>query len=298
MHSTKLPLLAAFLLTACAQMGIETDTGPRPLRVVSDRTVTGFVFPESVGCDATEKVLYVSNFGGTELKPGEKDGKGYIMKVGLDGRVIEQRAFNETFNKPKGLWIAGSRLWVTDIDSVWIFDTKTKQGRRLPIPGAVFANDPAVSGGRLYVSDNRGDQVFAIEPADFLAASVQPKITPMGKGRNINPNGLWPGLDGSVIIAGFAGADNPRGLQWMTRAGESMSLAPPVGMLDGLYEMGDGSLLVTDWKTGSLNHWTSQEGMRVLAKDFKGPADFCVMGESVYVPDLVQSQLRIIRLGR
>jgi hypothetical protein len=37
--------------------------------------------------------------------------------------------------------------------------------------------------------------------------------------------------------------------------------------------------------------------MKTLAKDFKGPADFCVMGESVYVPDLVKSEIRIIKLG-
>jgi hypothetical protein len=29
----------------------------------------------------------------------------------------------------------------------------------------------------------------------------------------------------------------------------------------------------------------------------KGPAGFCVMGESVYVPDLVKSEIRIIKPG-
>ena len=255
MHMKKLPLLAAMLLAACAHMG-GTQTESRPVRVVSETTITGFAFPESVGCDATERVLYVSNFGGTELKPGEKDGKGYIMKVALDGKVLEQRAFNVTMNKPKGQWIEGSRLWVTDIDSVWIFDTRSKQSRRLPIPGAVFSNDPAVSGGVLYVSDNRGDQVFAIEPADFLAANTQPKVTVMAKGREINPNGLWPARDGSLLMAGFAGADKARGIQSMARGGAIQALAAPGGMLDGLYEMRDGTILYTDWKTGSLNSST------------------------------------------
>ncbi len=297
MHMKKLPLLASLLLAACAHMG-SMDTDTRPVRMVSESTITGFAFPESVGCDATERVLYVSNFGGTELKPGEKDGKGYIMKVSLDGKVLEQRAFNVTMNKPKGQWIEGSRLWVTDIDSVWIFDTRSKQSRRLPIPGAVFANDPAVSGGVLYVSDNRGDQVFSIEPADFLAANVQPKVTSLLKGREINPNGLWPARDGSLLMAGFAGADKARGIQSMARGGAVQALAAPGGMLDGLYEMRDGTILYTDWKTGSLNSWTPKAGVQMLARDFKGPADFCVMGESVYVPDLVKSEIRVIRLGR
>ena len=297
MHPTKLALAAALTLAACAQTGGgPADT--RPLRVVSDTTVTGFTFPESVGCDASQKVLYVSNFGGTELKPGEKDGKGYIMKVGLDGKVLERRVFDETMNKPKGIWIDGRRLWVTDIDAVWIFDTRTKRSRRLPLPGAVFANDPAVSGNVLYVSDNRSDQVFAVEPADFLEGAALPKVTSLWKGKDINPNGLWPARDGSLLMAGFAGADKPRGLHAMGRNGEAKALAQRVGMLDGLHEMRDGTILVTDWKTGSLNRWSAAGGMEILARDFKGPADFCVMDESVYVPDLVKSELRIVRLGR
>jgi hypothetical protein len=296
MHRSKLLLACAAILAGCAHMDTGSDT--RPLRVVSDTTIGGFTYPESVGCDARQNVLYVSNFGGTELKSGEKDGKGYIMKVALDGRVLEQRAFDETMNKPKGLWIEGTRLWVTDIDAVWIFDTRTKKGRRLPIPGAQFANDPAVSGGVLYVSDNRADQLFSVEPADFLDAGVQPTIKAVWKDKNINPNGLYPARDGSLLMAGLKGADAPRGLYSMSRSGEITTLAAPFGRLDGLYEMRDGSILATDWTNGSLFRWTPKEGVQVLAKDFKGPADFCVMGESIYVPDLVQSHIRIIRLGR
>jgi len=62
---------------------LDRDEGPP--KVLSDRTVGGFVYPESVGCDATERVLYVSNFGGKELKPAEKDGLGYVSKVPLAG---------------------------------------------------------------------------------------------------------------------------------------------------------------------------------------------------------------------
>jgi len=65
--------------------------------------------------------------------------------------------------------------------------------------------------------------------------------------------------------------------------------------------MRDGSLLVTEWNSGSLSQWTPKSGMQALAKGFKGPADFCVIpdakGLTVIVPDLVQSQLRIVRLA-
>ena len=269
-----------------------------PLRVVSERTLTGFSFPESVGCDARENVLYVSNFGGTELKPAEKDGLGFISKVAPDGRVIEKRVFDVTMNKPKGIWIAGNRLWVTDIDGVWIFDTGSKKGRKLPIPGAQFANDPAVSGGVLYVTDNGSDSLFRIEPADFLDAGVQPKVTTVWTKREVNPNGIFPTRDGSLLMLGFLAADKPRGIHIMGKDGAMKTVVQPFGQLDGLYQLHDGSMLLTDWNTGSLSHWSERGGLQQLAKDFKGPADFCVMRDTVYVPDLVTSEIRVVRLAR
>ena len=300
------PLLAGifFALAGCAPMYHERPAAmypdrpdPRPWRVVSDRAVTGFVFPESVGCDANEGVLYVGNFGGTELKPLEKDGKGYISKYSRDGRMLEERVFDVVMNKPKGIWIAGTRLWVTDIDGVWIFDTRTRKGRKLAIPGAQFANDPAVSGGALYVTDNRADAVYRIEPADFLDAAVQPRIGAAWTQKGINPNGIWPARDGTLLIVGWT-PGSPRGVHTLGRGGEMATLLQPFGQLDGVYETRDGGLLVTDWTTGSLNYWSVGGGLVQLARDFKGPADFCVMGDTVYVPDLVKSEMRIVRLGK
>jgi len=293
-----IPCLAfiTLVLAACATGGSRED-GVQPLRVASERTVTGFGFPESVGCDAEHNVLYVSQFGGTEPKPPAKDGLGYISKVAPDGTVIEKRAFDVTMNKPKGIWIQGTRLWVTDIDSLWIFDTVTKQSRRLEIPGMEFANDVALMDGAAYVSDNRNDELFRVAPADFLDASVQPEVRALWKGGSIFPNGLWPTKEG-LLMVGFQSADKPRGIYVMGRDGAITQMSQPIGRLDGLYQMRDRSLLVTDWNTGTLFRWSSEGGMQTLAKGFKGPADLCVMGDTVYVPDLVKGEIRIVRLAR
>ena len=122
--------------------------GGDSLRVASDKTAGGFAFPESCAYHAGTKALYVGNFGGAKLDAAAKDGQGYISKVGLDGKVLEQKflpaAGGEALNKPKGIWIQGNRLWVTDIDAVWLFDLKTKKGLRLALPVG-FANDPTSS---------------------------------------------------------------------------------------------------------------------------------------------------------
>jgi hypothetical protein len=271
------------------------------LKAASDTTVTGFTHPESVGCDAKGKAIYVSEFG-SKLAPLEKDAAGYISKWSLDGKLIEKNflpAAGEKMDKPKGIWVQGNRLWTTDIDSVWIFDLKTRKGRKLAIPGAQFANDPAVAKGALYVTDNRTDQVFRIAPAEFLDAKVQPKISSVFKGAEVNPNGIWPAKRGLVVV-GFLAPDKPRAIYAIGKGGKPAALSDPIGRLDGVYELKDGSLLVTDWNTGSLFQWSKKLGMHKLAEGFKGPADFCVIagkqGLTAYVPDLVQSQVRIIEL--
>ena len=276
----------------------------KPLRVVSEQTATGFAFPESVAYDPRAKVLYVSEFG-SELKPAEKDGKGRISRVSLTGQILDKQFLpgpgGEVLNKPKGIWIQGNRLWVTDIDVVWIFDLTNRRSKKLALPGAQFANDPAVSKGALYVSDNRADQLFRVEPADFLETSTPPKVTRVFQGKGINPNGVYPARDGSLLIVGIMSAEQPRGIYSLGAGDEVKTLATGLGRLDGLYQMDDGTLLVTDWGSGSLLRW-SATGTETLAKGFKGPADFCVIPEGsgflVVVPDLVQGELRMVRLAR
>jgi hypothetical protein len=291
---------------AVAQLGISgaaSGQQGKGLRVVSDRTVTGIAFPESVAYDPRAKVLYTGQW--SELKPPDKDGKGRISKLSLDGKVLEDRflpAHGETLHKPKGIWVRGERLWVTDIDAVWVFDLKSRKGRKLDLPGMGFANDPAVQGGALFVSDNRNDLLYRVEPADFLNHDGRPQIAVVFAGKSINPNGIYPARDGSLLAVGSLSPKQARGIYSVSKSGDIKTLAKEIGRLDGLYQMRDGSLLVTDWDSGSLFHWTPKTGMQVLAKGFKGPADFCVIpddkGLTVIVPDLVQSQLRIIRLAR
>jgi hypothetical protein len=297
-----------FVCVAAVQAGIAVDSlaaATTKLRVVSENTATGFTFPESVAYDPKAKVLYMSQFGGTELKPAEKDGNGKISKVSLTGKILEDRFLppvGETMNKPKGIWVEGNRLWVTDIDVVWLFDLKTRKGKKLPIPGITFANDPAVVGNSLYVSDNRADRLYRIEPADFLNAKEAPQVSIVLAGKGISPNGLYPGKRGSLLMVGFMSAKEARGIYSLDKSGELRELAKAIGRLDGLYQMKDGSLLATDWDSGSLFHWTEKSGVEKLVSGFKGPADFAIAsdrsGLTVFVPDLPASQLRIVRLGK
>ena len=198
--------------------------------------------------------------------------------------------------------IRGNRLWVTDIEVVWIFDLKTRKGRKLELKGITFANDPAVKGNVLYVSDNRADQLYRVEPADFLNAKRDPKVSLVFSDKSVNPNGLYPAWDGSLLMAGFKSDKEARGIFALGAKGEVRKLSDDIGRLDGLYQMMDGTILATDWNSGSLFSWTARTGMQTLASGFKGPADFCVVSDAkgmlVVVPDLPKGELRMIRLAR
>ncbi len=275
----------------------------KELKVLSEKTVTGFGHVESVAYDPKEKVLYTSDFG-PELKPPLKDGKGKITKVSLDGKILQDGVFpanGEVMNKPKGIWIADGHLWVTDIDALWEFDLKTKKSKNLPLPGIGFANDVTIMNGALYVSDNRNDKLVKIEPADFLNAKSAPKVTMVYSGKGVSPNGLWPAQNGSLLMVGFVGKDKPRGIYAMKPGGEPKEISKPIGVLDGLYQMKDGDLLATDWATGSLFQWNAKTGVHTLTTGIKGPADIAVVpndkGYLVAVPDLVKGEIRLIQLG-
>ena len=179
---------------------------------------------------------------------------------------------------------------------------RVNEACKLDLPDVTFANDVTVMADALYVSDNRSDQLVRIEPADFLESKAAPKITVLFKEKSINPNGIYPGKDGALLMVGFKGKDDPRGIYSVVPGKEPELLSDKIGMLDGLYAMSNGDLLATDWMTGSLFQWNKAMGVKKLATDFKGPADLCAFpnakGLMVVVPDLVKGELRFVQLGK
>ena len=290
-------------LSGALALAIAPVAHAKPLKVLSQKTVEATGHVESVGYDAADKIFYLSNFG-PALKPLGKDGKGHMTTMSLDGKILKEKALpahGEVMNKPKGNLIENGHLWVTDIDSVWEFGLKTGKSRHLPIPGYTFANDPTILGGALYVGDNRSDKLVKIEPADFLDMKGDPKITLLFSGKGVNPNGLWPAHNGDLLIVGYASKDKPRGIYEMKPGGQPKLISKAIGLLDGLYQMKNGDLLVTDWVSGSLFQWNAKMGMHILAKGFKGPADIAVVpndkGYLVALPDLVTAKIHLIQLG-
>lgn len=117
--------------------------------------------PESVLYEAKGRFLYVSNIDGD---PAQKDGKGSIGKVGLDGRILTT-TWVTGLNAPKGMGIYKGRLYVADLSDVVVIDiSKASIVQKIPVPGAVFLNDITIDKkGTVYVSDTRTFKVHRIQ---------------------------------------------------------------------------------------------------------------------------------------
>lgn len=147
--------------------------------------------PESVLFDGKAGALYVAQIDG---KPGEKDGKGAVGKIGLDGKIINLNWISG-LNAPKGMGQFKGKLFVADVDEVVVVDIKTgKIIEKIKVVGALFLNDITIDKkGNVYVSDSNTKKIHLISNG---AISVYHEST-------TNPNGLLAvGTDLLILDSG------------------------------------------------------------------------------------------------
>jgi len=155
-------LMKRFFLFACLLSLITVAHSQTHQLVKKWETDSVFKVPESVLYDADHRVLYVANIDGKQ--PWEKDGKGSIGKMSLDGKVINAEWITG-FHAPKGMGLYHHTLYVADVDRVAIVDL---HGGRIAswieVPGSQALNDITIdAAGVIYVSDSKGKKVYRIQ---------------------------------------------------------------------------------------------------------------------------------------
>ncbi len=233
----------------------------------------GLAQPESAYYDKDSGFLYISNVAGS---PGEKDGKGWITKADLSGKVVAAQ-WVAGFNAPKGLRSSKGKLYVADIDELVEIDIASAAVvRRIPAPGAQMLNDVAVDAkGDVYVSDTIGSRIYRFAP--------KAGITTFAVGAQLeSPNGLYWTPKALYIAAwGLAAPD------WSAKEpGRLLALDPKTmavatkgdlrGNLDGL-EPWKGGWLVSDFAAGKVYRVAKDGKSSLLMEGFKGSADLGVI---------------------
>ena len=227
--------------------------------------------PESAYLDEGSGYLFVSQVDG---QPNEKDGKGRISKIGLDGTVVTADWFT-ALNAPKGLRSFGGTLWVADIDEVVGIDiASAKETARIKVDGAVFLNDVAVGAdGTVYVSDMLPSRIYAIKDG---------KATVFAEGEHLEyPNGLF--VEGErLVVGGWGSKPKPDfttdvlgrlySLDLKTKQ-KTLITKQPLGNIDGVEQEARGGYLVTDYLAGKLIQVSPTGESRVVRTFKPGLAD-------------------------
>lgn len=214
----------------------------------------GLQSPESALHDPDADVYLLSNVNGSFTA---KDDNGFISRISPDGRVvalkwIEGGEAGVTLHGPTGIAISGDTLFVVDVDAVRLFGRETGAPiATWTVPDAVFLNDLSIGpDGAVYVTDTAirpnavGEMVEAGTDAVYRIDRGG-AVTPLAKDESLaRPNGIIATPDG-MLVATF-GADE------IYRLGPNGSRARvatlPMGQLDGLLPLPDGSLLVSSWR--------------------------------------------------
>lgn len=185
--------------------------------------------PESVLF--ADSVLYVSNVNG---KPLEKNSKGYISKMSLNGDVIKKE-WATGLNAPKGMGSFGEFIFVSDIDKVLVIDINTGTVvNTFEFKAAKFLNDITISPkGNVYVSDLHDNAIYIIQE-DFSKVFIK-------DARLSWVNGLhW---EQDYLLAGTS-----EGVFKVDKSGKIVShYIKDTGGIDGLERITDKQLIITDW---------------------------------------------------
>jgi sugar lactone lactonase YvrE len=222
----------------------------------------GFSTPESVLYDPEADVYLVANIQGDPLA---RDGNGFISRISPEGEVIALKwidgaAEGVTLDAPKGMALAGERLFVADIDVVRVFDRESGTLLdEIPVEGATFLNDiAAAEDGTVYVTDSGTGVIHRIRPDGTLEQAGQTK----------NPNGIY--VRGEMILV--TGGSNQ-----IFRLDDDGALTPeyetPTGGLDGLILLDDRSVLVSSWDGMAVYQFDADGQVSTLFIGIKSPAD-------------------------
>jgi len=251
--------------------------------------IDGVDRPESAYYDADSGSLFVSQIVG---KGGEKDGKGWISKLSLDGKDLKEK-WATGLNAPKGMRSANGVLWVSDITRLVGF--KIADGSKVAdveIPGTKFLNDVATGhDGTVYVSAMATNTIYQYKDGKFevFAKDIE------------KPNGLL--VSGTrLLVGGWESGDKMGGHLYALdlRTKEKSLITPkPTGNLDGVELDGRGNYLVSDWVAGKVFSIDPDGSAKAIIELGKGTADHAYIESKglLVLPRMMDNKVTAYKVG-
>ena len=192
---------------------------------------------ESVLYDENLNQLFVSCINGS---PAEKNGEGFISVLKPDG-TIKSLDWVKGLNAPKGMAILDGKLYVADIDQLVVINIKkAKIVERIPVEGATFLNDVAVSPeGKVYFTDSDTGYIWI-----YSGGKLQKWITEGLK----RPNGLY--IEEDRVLLTSSGSQDLKIINRST--GEAKVVCTDIGAGDGVEFTGTKGFYITSSWSGEV----------------------------------------------
>jgi len=260
--------------------------------------VTKLLTPESV-VQAVDGRIYVSEINGLG-----KDGDGQI-------RVIENGKASvlvKGLDDPKGLAIIGNDLYIADKTKVLKVDRNASPAKvETFVEASAFANPPQFLNdleadplGNLYVSDSgdilgtgKGGAIYKIDPQGNTSLLIDGKQDD----RVMAPNGLLADDTGNYLIY----VDFTSGIlyQYDQKNKTLVDISEEnFGGGDGVVHHSDGTMFVSDWKSGKVYRVLMSGDVELLKSGYQSAADIAITKDEQYlmVPDMKAGVLDFIPL--
>lgn len=285
--------LAIVALTACGTStnkgGQQTETqntGKNYKIELAWESDTLLRTPESVKIDHDRNLLYVSN---VNLNPWEKDGNGFISKLGMDGSILELK-WIEGLHGPKGMGISGNSLFIADIDALVEADIESgKIVSRIEVPGKTDLNDVTVaSDGTVFVSGSASNTIYQLKNG---------ALEEFYKGGEERFNGIYWEKDRMLLITSGSSQFKEIGLETK----EISIIAEGLGHGDAIAPVGDGGYLCTSW-AGKIFYIAADGSVTILsdteaAGENSADLDYSIESKTMYVPTFFKNQVKAYRLS-
>lgn len=235
------------------------------------KTPPNLPVPESVAFDPKANVLYVACIDG---KPDDKDGKGAIAKVSVDGKIIDT-GWATGLDAPKGMGLHGGNLYVADITAIRTIALATgKVTSTVEVEGAKFLNDITVDKkGNVYASDTQTGKIHILKGDKAEVYFESPEFKGI--------NGLLA-LDNGLYIVDFATGNN-----YKLSADKKLTPAGKIAEgADGVVMVGKDEYLVSSWH-GEVYYVDAKGSKKLIdTKDKVNAADieYDPKSKTLYIP--------------
>lgn len=255
MKAQRLQFLLLFAVLFSCNSGDGEDPNTIPLELSKYKLTLLWETPpqlltvESVIYDPVSQHIYTANINGV---PSEKDSKGSISKLTLDGKIVNAN-WVDGLNAPTGLGIYNGKLYTTDIDKIIEVDIDSAViTQTYPIPEAQVLNDITIGpDGKIYCSDTEGNTIYALENGSVTKFVLNIE----------SPNGLLSTEDEFAVVCW-----NQKTFYQVDPVDKTLKVVTNrIRGMDGLEAVGNGDYLISSYY-GKV-YYVTKEGEKTIILD-------------------------------